>query len=176
MSNQMFSWESIGDLKVGRPNLGTKTEVAVYRLMQYTMRATLAEQFGDAAARKLFQDAGKRAGIAYCNTFLDRNQAPDAFIAQLNQSLLNHGIGILRVEEADLVNLHLVLTVSEDLDCSGLPVTGEAVCDYDEGFIAGILELYIGKEFNVKEVDCWATGDRTCRFDIRLKEAPQVGV
>lgn len=61
----------------------------------------------------------------------------------------------------------LVLTVSEDLDCSGLPVFGETVCDYDEGFIAGIFEEYAGKKITAKEVDCWATGDRTCRFEVK---------
>ena len=52
------------------------------------------------------------------------------------------------VEEADAKKLQFVLTVSEDLDCSGLPIFGETVCDYDEGFIAGILEEYTGKKFN----------------------------
>jgi predicted hydrocarbon binding protein len=59
--------------------------------------------------------------------------------------------------------------VTEDLDCSGLPVTNETVCDCDEGFIAGILEIYTGSEFDVKEVDCWSKGDRVCRFEAKLK-------
>jgi predicted hydrocarbon binding protein len=41
------------------------------------------------------------------------------------------------------------------------------VCVYDEGFIAGLLECLTGSRFKVKEVDCWCTGDRTCRFDAR---------
>ena len=32
------------------------------------------------------------------------------------------------------------------------------------GFIAGLLESFTGKAFRVKEIDCWCTGDRTCRF------------
>jgi predicted hydrocarbon binding protein len=59
------------------------------------------------------------------------------------------------------------LTVAEDLDCSGLPCTNEVVCQYDEGFIAGVLEAYTGQAFNAKEIDCWASGDRVCRFDVR---------
>jgi predicted hydrocarbon binding protein len=57
-----------------------------------------------------------------------------------------------------------VVTVSEDLDCSGLPLLDHEICVYDEGFLAGILERYTGQHFRVKEVDCWCTGDRTCRF------------
>ncbi len=74
------------------------------------------------------------------------------------------GIGILRVEEEDLANGRLVLTVSEDLDCSGLPELSYEFCTYDEGFLAALLESFTGKPFQVKEVDCWCTGDRTCRF------------
>ena len=54
--------------------------------------------------------------------------------------------------------------MSEDVDCSGLPVTGKAVCNYDEGFIAGILKVYTDKDYLVEEIDCWSTGARVCRF------------
>ena len=36
----------LGDLKEGRPNLGPMTHVAVYRLMQYTLRDVLIREFG----------------------------------------------------------------------------------------------------------------------------------
>ena len=39
----------------------------------------------------------------------------------------------------------MVLTISEDADCSGLPAIGETVCNYDEGFLAGLLTAYTGK-------------------------------
>jgi predicted hydrocarbon binding protein len=74
------------------------------------------------------------------------------------------GIGILRIEKADMDKGSLVLTISEDLDCSGLPDLGYETCTYDEGFIAGLFESFTGRAFKVKEIDCWSTGDRTCRF------------
>jgi hypothetical protein len=49
-------------------------------------------------------------------------------------------------------------------DCSGLPGTGEMVCDYDEGFIAGVLRAFSGREFVAREVGRWASGGRVCRF------------
>ena len=81
-------------------------------------------------------------------------------------------IGILRVEEADEASGRLVLTVAEDADCSGLPVLGETVCNYDEGFLSGVLSVYSGKPYTAVEVDCWATGDRVCRFCAEVKEQP----
>ena len=37
-------------------------------------------------------------------------------------------------------------------------------------FIAGILSSYTGKEYSAVEVDCWATGDRVCRFRVEPEE------
>ncbi len=36
-----FVWSMLGDIAEGRPNLGPMVHVAVYRLMQFTLRATL---------------------------------------------------------------------------------------------------------------------------------------
>ena len=63
--------------------------------------------------------------------------------------------------------MEFTLAVAEDLDCSGLPFTDEVVCKYDEGFIAGIMETYTGRPFIAKEIDCWASGGRVCRFDVK---------
>jgi predicted hydrocarbon binding protein len=73
-------------------------------------------------------------------------------------------IGVLRIESMTPGAEKIVLTVDEDLDCSGLPETDFEICVYDEGFLAGILENFTGKDYLVKEIDCWCTGDRTCRF------------
>ena len=164
-----FKWSDIGDIALGRPNLGNMTNVAVYRLMQYTLRSVLNNRLGSKAAAELFFSAGNLAGEEFCKNILDCSLGFEAFIAMLQQQLKELNIGILRIEKSDLEKLELTLVVTEDLDCSGLPVTDETVCDYDEGFIAGILKVYTGSEFNVKEVDCWSKGDRVCRFEAKLK-------
>jgi predicted hydrocarbon binding protein len=161
-----FKWENIGDIVEGRPNLGLDVPVAVYRLMQYTMRDILVKEYGDDTARLLFYKAGKLAGKHFCQNNLNIDLTFSEFIAELKKVLKDQKIGILRVEKADLNNMNIVLTVSEDLDCSGLPFMDDEVCEYDEGFIAGILKAYSGEEFLVKEIDCWAKGDRVCRFEI----------
>ena len=65
----------------------------------------------------------------------------------MQRVLREMGIGVLRVEKADAERGEFVITVSEDLDCSGLPETGDTVCTYDEGFIASLLESYTGRPF-----------------------------
>ncbi|MDY0268312.1 V4R domain-containing protein [Trichloromonas sp.] len=162
-----FHWDDLGDLKIGRPNLGDSVSLAVYRLMVFTFKDTLSKEFGLEKTKELFIKAGHLAGRQFCLNLLDTHLDLDAFIAVLKQKLIELKIGILRIEEADREHLTFSLTVSEDLDCSGLPILGETVCDYDEGFIAGIFEEYVGRPFAAREIDCWATGDRTCRFEVK---------
>jgi len=159
-----FSWDLLGDIEFGRPNLGNLTRLEVYRLMQFSFRDVLEARFGTDVADEVFYDAGRLAGRHFAAHLLSRPDDLGDYVAELQRVLRELGIGILRVEKADAEKGVFVITVSEDLDCSGLPDTGDSICTYDEGFIAALLESYTGRPFVVKEVDCWCTGDRTCRF------------
>jgi len=161
-----FSWELLGDLKVGRPNLGPMTELTVYRLMQFTFRDVIEQKFGTQVADEIFYDAGKLAGSAFYQHLIYPVEDLNEFIQKTQAVLKEMSIGILRVEKADLEKLEFILTVSEDLDCSGLPESGHSICTYDEGFIAALLEAFFKKNFKAREIDCWCTGDRTCRFEV----------
>lgn len=161
-----FSWNLLGDITTGRPGLGPTTRIEAYRLMQYTFRDVIEEEFGTEKTDAIFYRAGLLAGREFCRHLIGRPADLDGFVRKLQQVLSEMSIGILRIEKADPEHGSFVMTVSEDLDCSGLPETGYGVCTYDEGFIAGIMKEYTGQSFEVKEIDCWCTGDRTCRFSV----------
>ncbi len=91
------------------------------------------------------------------------------FVVQLQETLKEMGIGILRVEKADLENQQYTLTVAEDLDCSGLSVCDEQICVYDEGFVSGLFKSFTGNEYSVREVDCWCSGDRGVQIRREVK-------
>jgi len=159
-----FRWENLGNIKEGRGDLGEEMPVLVYRLMQFTMVDVLANAFGRDKANEILRSAGHLAGTHFAKNMLDLTVDFDTFVANLQKTLQQLKVGILRMEAFNPATGEIVLTVGQDLDCSGLPITNETVCDYDEGFIAGILGVYTGKEYRVREVDCWASGDRVCRF------------
>ncbi|MEG0779179.1 MAG: V4R domain-containing protein [Oscillospiraceae bacterium] len=164
-----FTWEGIGDIDEGRRNLGAEMPVFVYRLLQFTLKDELIKRYGSEVAIDLFRSAGKLAGVELSNHMLDLTLPLNSFLAQLKEVLEKTKIGILRIEKFEADTGRAVLTVGEDLDCSGMPITGETVCNYDEGFLAGILETYTKREYVVTEVDCWATGARVCRFEAHIK-------
>jgi hypothetical protein len=165
-NNYTFTWSNIGDINLGRPNLGQLTSVVSYRMMQYSLRSVLNKRVGATEAAKIYYEAGKIAGHEFCKNMLVKETGLYEFVAQLQGVLRDLRIGLLRFEEIDVENSTFTLAVAEDIDCSGLPITNETVCDFDEGFIAGILTEYLGKEITAKETDCWSNGAKVCRFSI----------
>ena len=159
-----YCFVETSEVPKGRENLGDWMPVDIYRLFQYTLRDTLEKEEGHEGMVRIFRNAGRKAGKRLTDAFLNPCQSPDHFLAQLQKIMQEKKIGVLRVEEFDPDSGRAVMTISEDLDCYGLPMLSETVCNYDEGLIAGILEQYTGKSYQVTETDCWATGARACRF------------
>lgn len=165
-----FSWKSIGNIYDGRPNLGLNTSVEIYRLMLFSIKDVIEKHFGEEKTRFLLNEAGRISGREFCINKLNPKLPVNKFMAQLHKELNNMSVGVLKVEKFDVENFSLLLTISEDLDCSGIPVSGKTECSYDEGFLRGIFEQYTGNEIVVTEIDCWSTGDKTCRFSINRKD------
>jgi len=170
----VFSWEGLGNIKEGRGDLTEDMPVWIYRLMQFTLFDIIVREVGLEKANEIMRDAGHLAGQEFVRNAIDLNTDFSTFVANLQQALQQHRVGILRMEAFDPETGAITLTVGQDLDCSGLPVSGETVCTYDEGFLAGILEVYTGKPYNIREVDCWASGDRVCRFKGSQEPLPAV--
>lgn len=159
-----FSWDLIGDIDIGRPNLGPNTRLEVYRLMQFCFRDVMEQNLGLEVTDKIFYDSGYLAGTEFYKKFFTGITELNEFVKELQKTMKDLNIGIVRIEKADVDKGEFIITVSEDLDCSGLPELDYEICTYDEGLIAALMENFTGKKFKVKEVDCWCTGDRTCRF------------
>lgn len=153
-----------------RGNLGEELPVLVYRMLEYSLKEELVKRFGKETQIDIFRNAGRTAGEYFARKMLNLNQPLDQFVSELQKRLEELKIGVLRIEHVDEESGKIILTVAEDADCSGLPILGETVCNYDEGFISGILSVYSGKNYTAVEVDCWATGDRVCRFHADVTE------
>lgn len=162
--HHIFTWDKLGNIKEGRKDLGENVPVLVYRLLEYTMNHVLAAEYGKEQADELFRKAGYLAGTQFAQNVLNLDKEFDAFAGELQMILRDLKIGILRIEEVDDGGKKIILTVAQDLDCSGLAPSNEVVCNYDEGFLAGVLEAYTKTPYEVREIDCWSNGARVCRF------------
>ena len=138
-------------------------------MLEYSLKEELCRRYGKEAQVDIFRKAGRMAGEYFAKHMLNLNPPLDEFVSERQKKLQELKIGVLRIENVDEESGKIILTVAEDADCSGLPVLGETVCNYDEGFISGILSVYSGKLYTAVEVDCWATGDRVCRFHANVE-------
>lgn len=164
-----FSWDVVdSSMDVARPHLGDTTTVGVYRLFQFALRDVLETRFGTEITDDIFRDAGILAGKAFFKRYCDGVTDLETLTKMLQEKFRALGIGIVRFEVTDVEHMTFQLTVDEDLDCSGLPDSSDQICIYDEGFIKGILDSFTGGDFTVREVDCWCSGARTCRFRAAL--------
>jgi hypothetical protein len=60
-----FYWGLLGNLELGRPNLGPTSRLEVYRLMQFSLRDVLEQHLGTEPADLIFYEAGTpRRGIS----------------------------------------------------------------------------------------------------------------
>lgn len=169
MRKYQFDWKLIGNISDGRPNLGKEVGVEMYRMLQYTLRDVLEEHLGTEGTDEVFFKAGELAG----RTFYDRYIAPvyslDEFVGKTQQMLREKKIGVLRIEELGKDLKQIMLTVEEDLDCSGLPELDYETCIYDEGFISALFQCFTDRPWRAREIDCWCTGARTCRFMVKAE-------
>jgi predicted hydrocarbon binding protein len=135
--------------------------------MQFTLRDVLIKKFDAETADRIFFEAGRHAGKEFCRELITQKDDFNEFVVELQQLFKTLRMNILRIEKADLEYMVFTLTLAEDLDCSGLPASDETICTYDEGFLSGVFSEYTGKKFSAKEVDCWCSGDRVCRFEAK---------
>ena len=86
-----FEWTMLGQIDMGRPNLGFKTDVAVYRLMQFTLRDVLIRQYGVEAADHVFYAAGETAGRHFYENLITKRDSFGDFVAELQDVLKESG-------------------------------------------------------------------------------------
>ncbi|MDR0569827.1 MAG: 4-vinyl reductase [Clostridiales Family XIII bacterium] len=175
MRKYEFYWDLIGDISAGRPNLGNLVDLDVYRLMQFTMRDVIEQHCGTETTDEIFYEAGKLAGAQFYARHIKPVDSLDEFVSKLQKTLLDKRIGVLRLEESVLNEGRVILTMDEDLDCSGLPELDYETCVYDEGFIAALFESYTAEKWRAEEIDCWCTGARTCRFLVTQEDLAEAG-
>ena len=89
-----FSWDLIGDIQLGRPNLGPTTRIEVYRLMQFVFRDVLERRFGTEVTDDLFFEAGKLAGTEFYKKFCAGITDLNEFFSALQKLLLELRMGI----------------------------------------------------------------------------------
>ncbi len=167
--DELLEMPDIECLLDNREQLGHNMPVLVYRLFAFSLRKMLSEVYGEAEMHQVLRRAGSLAGRAFAHGFMDLTLPMGAFVQQMAEKLKEQKIGLLTVEHLDEERGSGVFVLQDDLDCSGMDDCGESLCQFDEGFIAGVMYAYTQKSYVVMEVACWGNGSSNCRFEVRPK-------
>jgi len=108
-----FSWSTIGEkMAIARPSLGPTTRIEVYRLLQYTLRDVLEEEFGHKKTDDMFRKAGAIAGREFYNKFCLETEDISGLVTTIEEKFKELGIGIFRVESINLEEMSFTLNCS----------------------------------------------------------------
>lgn len=85
MENRLyaFDWKYIGDIELGRPNLGKTARLEIYRLFQYTLRDVLETEYGTEQSERLLYKAGFLAGTEFCKRYVGECASFSDFVAKV---------------------------------------------------------------------------------------------
>jgi predicted hydrocarbon binding protein len=81
----------------------------------------------------------------------------------------SNGVGLINVVEYQK-NKSILVEVRECADCFDVDIIGKAVCYSIGGYIAGSLEVWLGRELGFLESKCVAKGDSLCEFRFNFLE------
>jgi predicted hydrocarbon binding protein len=140
-------------LNVVRPTLGENAGVALYRLLRLVALEDIMGRGASGAAYLAGKKLGMSLGLTQLEDFL-----------QLCKDL---NIGIIEVPVATETMIHV--DVYECVTCSGLETVGRAICHFEGGLIAGVVQTITGRSVRAREVTCiGGLGDESCGFDLDL--------
>ncbi len=129
-----------------------------FRLIFHTMRISLLTQGVD--IDPILHEAGLKVGEALYEKVKDPDMS--TFLGNIANFWETHSLGSVEVKEFQ----PLTISVEDCFECSGLPYLGRPACAFDSGILESLFSLYNNEEIKVKETQCYALGDKACRFII----------
>ena len=82
----------------GRGNLGDMLPVTVYRMLEYSIKEELVNNFGKEKQIEIFRKAGRKSGEYFAKNMMNLDQPLDSFLSELQRKLEEFKIGVLRIE------------------------------------------------------------------------------
>lgn len=135
-----------------RPRLGPTVTLTTFRLLRLVV---MQEILGESTGPTIYmagKAVGKQLSLATADDFL-------RFVEEQK-------IGVPELERVDANNL--IVRVWECMTCSGLPNTGQLLCHFESGLIAGALETILGRRARSTQTKGVSNGDPYCQFEVFL--------
>jgi predicted hydrocarbon binding protein len=151
LREEMPVGEVLSALHVARPSLGQDADVGLYRLLRLAAFDPRAGAEGVVAARTAGETIGRSLGLGALDELT-------AFCRSLK----------LGIVDAFMVDAETVrVAVRECIACAGAHPSGQAVCHFEGGLVAGAVAAIFKRQARVREIACLGgCGDEACQFEI----------
>ncbi|MCD6523742.1 MAG: hypothetical protein J7K48_01890 [Thermococcus sp.] len=101
------------------------------------------------------------AGYRLARKLVETNEIRS--IDDLPRVFLQQKLGIVDIVEESFNRMKVNLY--ECMSCYNTTPVGRTLCDFEAGFIQGVMEALIGKNIT-REVYCWGLGNHFCGFEV----------
>ncbi len=154
-----------GNPFVGRPTLSEEAPIFWYRSLIHTgMRNFLRKLMGEQVDVYLYQ-AGKEVGRYFVKSgMIEKKEEVKDLLKEIHEKVKALKIG--RISVLEMQDNYARIRVDECISCAGMLNTGEMVCFWEGGVIAGLLSKILEQDVEAVEYKCWANGEEVCEFDI----------
>ena len=141
-------------ISVVRPTLGDNAGIALYRLLRLVALEEIIGRGASATAYIAGKKLGRSLGLTKLESFLE-------LCASLK-------IGIIKVPTLTSSKIHV--DVYECVTCSGMKPVGRAICQFEGGLIAGVVETVTKKTAKAQEITCiGGLGHDSCGIELLIK-------
>lgn len=148
---------------IARPTLGDEVPLFIFRAFRHFSADYVRKMLGRGAG-VVFQNSGlelgRDAGI------LLKKPTFDEYFAEVVRFVRDMKIGVLKPNEVSATVIKLQL--DECITCAGMAPGGERICHFEVGFVAGIVESFIGRRVRASETLCNYMGEPTCQVTVDL--------
>jgi predicted hydrocarbon binding protein len=110
--------------------------------------------------KRLGRDIGTRLGPE-----LDSDDA-NGLLQELSEFWKSQKLGEMKIINTS----RPTVIVTECYHCSKMPNVGKTLCSMDEGILEGIFASRLGIDYSFKEIECFGTGYKHCKFVFEEKK------
>ena len=112
MTNKEDVFQYIDNIEVARENLGCMMPVAIYRIIQESIKEEIEKRYGLDTTNDILKEAGKTMGVWWAQNLKEEAVAFDVFLSKLQSYFVEAKMGILRLEYSDEMTGELKLTIA----------------------------------------------------------------
>ncbi len=153
-------------LNVDRPKLGDRIPLSVFRAFRHFSANYVEELMGERGSITVFYNAGRALGSEIGKKLHDSNL--DRYLGGVADFVEEQGIGIL--VPVQVGDGSMVFQLEECITCVGMPDIGRRICHFETGFVAGVVENFLGSRVMAKETKCNAKGEGVCEVTLELRD------